>query len=256
MTSTLVVDNLTVSLGPRVLVDNVSFRVAAGERVAVLGRSGSGKSLTAGAVLGQLPSAMRVTGSMALNGRSIPLGNRGLDRAGNFAGIHQDPTTALHPMVRLGRQLTIPWRNRGLTAQAAREQAAALLDALGIRDSARVLSGYSGELSGGQLQRVCIAFALASRCSVLVADEPTTALDSLSQAKVMEAFKRIAGTAAALLYITHDVAVAAALCTRALVLDSGRIVEQGPLDELLARPRHGYTVELVRAAQMFAPASA
>jgi peptide/nickel transport system ATP-binding protein len=186
---------------------------------------------------------------MQVNGRETVLGRRGLDRTGDFAAVHQDPTTALNPMVRLGRQLAFPLLQAGLSVAEARERATDLLRSVGFTDPERVLSGYSGELSGGQLQRVCIALALARRSAVLVADEPTTALDVISQAKVLHALMHGTGSTGAMLFITHDLAVAASLCTRALVMQSGRIVEEAPMDQLLAVPGHSYTRQLVDAAQ-------
>jgi peptide/nickel transport system ATP-binding protein len=248
MTSALVVRDLTVSLRGRALVAGVSFRIAAGERVALLGASGSGKSLTASAFLGQLPDGMTVSGSMQVNGRDTVLGRR-LDRTGNLAAVHQDPATALNPMVRIGRQLAFPLLKADHSGAEARGRAAELLLSVGLTDPERVLSGYSGELSGGQLQRVCIALALARRFTVLIADEPTTALDVISQAKVLDALRHSTGSAGAMLFITHDLAVAASLCTRALVMQSGRIVEEAPMDQLLAKPKHSYTRQLVEAAE-------
>lgn len=248
MTSALVVRDLSVSLRGRALVAGVSFRLAAGERVALLGASGSGKSLTSSAVLGQLPDGMTVSGSMQVNGRETVLGRR-VDRTGDFAAVHQDPATALNPMVRLGRQLAFPLLKAGLSGAEARGRAADLLMSVGLTDPERVLSGYSGELSGGQLQRVCIALALARRFTVLIADEPTTALDVISQAKVLDALRHSTGSTGAMLFITHDLAVAVSLCTRALVMQSGRIVEEAPMDQLLAKPEHSYTRQLVEAAE-------
>lgn len=248
MKSALTVQDLTVSVHGRCLVAGVSFDIAPGERVALLGESGSGKSLTASAVLGQLPDGMAATGSMQLNGRQMALGRRGLSHSGELAAVHQDPATALNPMVRLGRQLAFPLLRDGLSGAEAQEKAAALLISVGIMDPHRVLSAYSGELSGGQLQRVCIALALASRFTVLVADEPTTALDVISQAKVLDALRQGTGCSGAMLFITHDLAVAASLCTRALVMHGGKIVEQAPMEQLLANPQHGYTRQLVEAA--------
>ena len=249
MTSALVVRDMTVSLRGRALVAGVSFRIAQGERVALLGASGSGKSLTASAVLGQLPDGMSASGSMQVNGRETVLGRRGMDRTGDFAAVHQDPATALNPMVRLGRQLAFPLLKAGLSGVEARGRAADLLSSVGLTDPERVLSGYSGELSGGQLQRVCIALALARRFSVLIADEPTTALDVISQARVLDALRDCTGDTGAMLFITHDLAVAASLCTRALVMQSGRIVEEAPISQLLASPQHSYTRQLVEAAE-------
>jgi peptide/nickel transport system ATP-binding protein len=247
MTPALLVDNLTVSLHGLPLVNGVSFTIEPGEKVALLGASGSGKSLTASALLGQLPPSMDVSGSLRIDGRLVPLRRRLTDASG-LAAIHQNPLAALNPLVRLGSQLAIPLRKAGLSAQATRERTVELLTSVGIEDPERLLSSHSGELSGGQLQRVCIALALACRSSVLVADEPTTALDVVSQAKVLDVLAGPSASAQALLFITHDLAAAEALCTRALVMRAGRIVEEAPMDILLAQPAHSYTAQLVEAA--------
>jgi len=259
MPPALLVRNLTVSAHGRLLVAGSTFEIAAGEHVALVGASGSGKSLTAAALLGAVRPGMRVTGSLTLNGRDIQLGGRVRPPFADLAAVHQDPTTALNPMVRIGRQLAIPSRKAGLSAQAARERAGELLASVGIEYPERVLDGYSGDLSGGQLQRVCIALALACRSSLLIADEPTTALDTVSQAQVLDALARPSEPAAAMLFITHDLAVAATLCTRAIVMQAGRIVDRSPMDELIARPSHPYSRELVDAARArshaFSPAA-
>jgi peptide/nickel transport system ATP-binding protein len=247
MTPALLVDNLTVSLHGLPLVNGVSFTIEPGEKVALLGASGSGKSLTASALLGQLPPSMAVSGSLRIDGRRVPLRRRPTDASG-LSAIHQNPLAALNPLVRLGSQLAIPLRKAGLSAQSTQLSALDLLTSLGIEDPERILSRYSGELSGGQLQRVCIALALACRSSVLVADEPTTALDVVSQAKVLDVLAGPSASAQAMLFITHDLAAAEALCTRALVMRAGRIVEEAPMDILLAQPAHSYTAQLVEAA--------
>lgn len=258
MTAVLVVRDLTVSLHGRPLVDGLSFDLAPGEKVALLGASGSGKSLTASALLGTLPAKLDVSGNLQLDGRDVRLARRRPGSAGRGSGmlaaIHQDPTTALNPLVPLGKQLAIPLRREGHSASEARERAAGLLAAVGIRNPARVLAGYSGELSGGELQRVCIALALACRPKVLVADEPTTALDMVSQARVLDVLARPSTAEHATLLITHDLAVAQALCSRAVVMSSGRIIEQGPMDILLSQPSHPYTARLVEAARAVHPA--
>lgn len=256
MTAAIMVQDLSVSLHGRPLVDGLTFDLAPGEKVALLGASGSGKSLTASALLGTLPARMDVSGRLRLDGRDVPLARRrpGSAGSGMLAAIHQDPTTALNPLVPLGKQLAIPLRREGHSASDARERAAGLLASVGIGDPARVLASYSGELSGGELQRVCIALALACRPTVLVADEPTTALDMVSQAKVLDVLARQSTAGPATLFITHDLAVAQALCSRALVMSSGRIVEQGPMDTLLTQPSHPYTARLVEAASIVRPA--
>ena len=269
MTPALLVQDLTVSLHGRHLVNGLTFELAPGENVALLGASGSGKSLTVAAVLGALPASMTVGGRLQVNGTPVPLtgrrptpsspapssGNKPfrIKRAGNpgpgrLAAVHQDPMTALNPLVALGKQLIIPLRRAGFPAPEARDQAAALLTAVGITDTGRTLASYSGELSGGELQRVCIALALACRPSVLVADEPTTALDMVSQAKVLDVLAGPTASAQAILFITHDLAAAQVLCSRALVMVGGRIVEEGTMDGVLAQPQHPYTARLVEAA--------
>lgn len=250
----LLVQDLRVSLRGRTLIDGVSFAIEPGQRVALLGASGSGKSLTAAALLGQLPAAMSASGRLQINGVDVPLSTRRSSRAG-ITTIHQDPMSALNPLVRLGKQLEIPLRHAGLSASMARQQARELLASVGIEEGERSMESFSGELSGGQLQRVCIALALACRSSVLVADEPTTALDMVSQAKVLDALSlhsesAHSTSAGAMLFITHDLAVAAAFCHQALVLNSGRIVEEGSMRPLVERPRHPYTKQLVEAAHL------
>ncbi|MFH5877782.1 ATP-binding cassette domain-containing protein [Arthrobacter sp. NA-172] len=265
----LLVQDLRVSLRGRTLIDGVSFAIEPGQRVALLGASGSGKSLTAAALLGQLPTAMSASGRLQINGVDVPLSKRRGSRAG-ITTIHQDPMSALNPLVRLGKQLEIPLRHAGLSASLARTQARELLTSVGIEEAGRTMESFSGELSGGQLQRVCIALALACRSTVLVADEPTTALDMVSQAKVLDALSlhsesvhseslhsesaqsaaAHSRSAGAMLFITHDLAVAAAFCPQALVLGSGRIVEEGSMRSLVERPTHHYTKQLVEAAHL------
>lgn len=258
----LLVRDLTVSLQGRPLVDGVSFTIDPGEKLALLGASGSGKSLTAAALLGQLPASMNVSGLLRIDGEDVPLcsrrtggsrqtGSRGRTGSGRgLAAIHQDPMAALNPLVRLGSQLAIPLRRAGLSARQAAERSLSLLSSVGIPEPDRILASYSGELSGGQLQRVCIALALACSSSVLVADEPTTALDVVSQAKVLDVLAGPSTRNQAMLFITHDLAAAQVLCGRAVVMRAGRIVEEAPMDVLLAQPTHPYTKQLVEAARM------
>ncbi|GAA4031638.1 ABC transporter ATP-binding protein [Arthrobacter methylotrophus] len=264
MRPALLVQDLTVSLRGRALIDGVSFALDPGQRVALLGASGSGKSLTAAALLGQLPAAMSASGRLQINGVDVRLSSRGTKRDG-IAAIHQDPVSALNPLVRLGKQLEIPLRHAGLSASMARQRALELIASVGIAEAERTMESFSGELSGGQLQRLCIAFALACRSAVLVADEPTSALDMVSQAKVLDALSLYSTSAVstsaystsadstaagAVLVITHDLAVAAACCHRALVLVSGRLVEEGPMESLVERASHRYTQQLVEAAHI------
>lgn len=236
----LSVTDLALSLGTRRLVHPLTFSVEAGECVALLGASGSGKSLTASALAGSLPDGITATGTI-----TFAPGTPGPTRA---AFISQDPATALNPLVPVGRQLAIPLLAAGSSRAEARTEAARLLSQAGIGETARILPCYTGQLSGGQLQRVCIALALACGSPVLVADEPTTALDAVTQLKVLETLRGWGADGRSLLFITHDLTAAAALCTRAIVMEAGRIVEQAPMAELLQDPQHPYTRRLVTAA--------
>ncbi|MHA6628738.1 ATP-binding cassette domain-containing protein [Pseudonocardia sichuanensis] len=248
----LVVRGLVVEISGRRILDGIDLDVAAHERVALLGASGSGKSLTAAAVLGRLPLTASAHGSVRVCGAEVlgmPAARRGRDAG--VAALFQDSRTALNPLVHIGAQLVAPLRHHGgLSPQQARSAAAELLTSLGLDDPVRVLRGYPGELSGGQRQRVCMVLALACRPQLLLADEPTTALDVVSQRQVLQVLQdRMAASAAGLLFITHDLAAAAQVCTRAVVLAGGRVVEDAPIAEVLAEPRHDYSRLLVDTAQ-------
>lgn len=249
----LEVSDLRISLHGRVLVQDASFTVPTGHRVCLLGESGSGKSLTAGAVLGRLPARAVATGSIRVNGVEVlnrPTPDRP-DRA-RAAMVFQDSAVALNPLVRLRSQLVEPLRrHRGLSVAAATEAALSLVESVGLPDPATLLDRFSGELSGGQRQRICIALALACNTRLMVADEPTSALDLVTQQRVLGVLRRYTAepNTPALLFITHDFGAAAELCRTALVMQAGRIVERGPIVELLAAPENSYTQRLVRAAR-------
>ncbi|MDJ0337859.1 ABC transporter ATP-binding protein [Cryobacterium sp. PH31-O1] len=248
MNFALTVHDLAISVKARRLVHDLSLTVAAGERVALLGASGSGKSITAAAILGSLGPEFRAEGSISVFG--TPLRGPASRRShGAVAAIDQDSAAALNPLVTIGAQLAVPVA-RHTGRKAVRGLVADLLDSVGIENPARTMAGYAAELSGGQRQRVCIALALACRARLLIADEPTTALDVVNQARVLEVL-RFAGHAepAAILFITHDLAAAAALCDRAVVLDGGRVVEQAMMADLIQDPQHPYSRALVEAAQ-------
>lgn len=236
----LSVTELALSIGGRQLVHPLTFSVGAGERVALLGASGSGKSVTAAALAGSLPDGIIASGRITFAAGS---------GRGHAALIRQDPATALNPLVPVGKQIDIPLRSAGLSRAEARAEACRLLAQAGIGEPDRILSRYTGQLSGGQLQRICIALALACGTSVLVADEPTTALDAVARLKVLATLRAWGAEGRSLLFITHDLTAAASLCTRALVMEAGRIVEQAPMPELLRYPQHPYTRRLVQAAR-------
>lgn len=242
---------LRLTVGGRPVVHGLDLTVTAGERVALVGRSGSGKSLTAAAVAGHLPMDTAAAGDVRIDGHPV-LDVRAGRRvpAARASMMFQDSATALNPLTTVGRQLTGPQRRRGLSRAGAAARALELLTAVGIDGAAAVLGARPDALSGGERQRVCLAMALLSPAAVLIADEPTTALDVVTQAAVLELLRVHTGAGrAALLFITHDIAVAAQSCERLVVIDDGRIVEDGPVRQLLAHPVHPATVALVSAAR-------
>ncbi|MFP1914792.1 ATP-binding cassette domain-containing protein [Lonsdalea quercina] len=248
----LEVTRLQLAIQGQTKVRGVSFSVAAGESVGLLGASGSGKSLTARALLGALPAGTQVCGSIRLCGEEIaqsPIQRRPAQC--RPAAIFQDASTALNPLVTVEKQLRMAMHSPYLSPQPLR----ALLLSVGFDDPDVMLSRYPGELSGGQRQRICLALALLCQRPLLIADEPTTALDVISQAQVLNTLQAYSrdNSDSALLFITHDIAVAAALCHRLLVMMDGQIVEQGDTRTLLNHPRHAYTRALVNAARQQHP---
>ncbi|MDD9874224.1 MAG: ABC transporter ATP-binding protein [Gammaproteobacteria bacterium] len=234
------------------VVDNLSFDLFPGEALAMVGESGSGKSQTWLAALGLLDAGASVAGSVRYRGRDLlTLPRRSLDqlRGRDLALIFQDPMTALNPSMRLGAQLTeAPRRHRGLSAAEARARAADMLRTVGVPDAAQRLRAYPHELSGGLRQRAAFAMALLCEPKILIADEPTTALDATVQAQILRLLadlrRRFSLTLA---IVTHDLGVVAALCDRMLVMYGGREMESGPVDEVFAAPRHPYTAGLLAA---------
>ncbi|HEY9473676.1 MAG TPA: ABC transporter ATP-binding protein [Mycobacteriales bacterium] len=228
-------------------VDGVSFWLDEGETVGLVGESGSGKSVTSLAVMGLLPRrGVRVGGRVDLQGRSLlelsPNQMRDL-RGPELAMVFQDPLSSLNPVLTIGLQVTeVLRRHRGLRGDAARKEATRLLDRVGIPDPSRRIREYPHQLSGGMRQRALIAMAVACRPRLLIADEPTTALDVTIQAQILELLRELVteqGTA--LVLITHDLGVVAGLCDRVNVMYGGRIVEQADRRTLFAEPRHPYT---------------
>jgi len=245
--------NLAVSFDGVPALRGIDLEVHRGEAVALVGESGCGKSVTWLAVLGLLPSAKaRVTGSVRLDGQEM-LGAAPavLDRVrgGRVAMIFQDPASSLNPVHRIGRQITEALRlHRGLDGAAAREEARRLLDQVGMPDARRRLDAYAHELSGGQNQRVMIAMALAGQPELLVADEPTTALDVTIQAQILELLTEIRrDTDMALVLISHDLGVVGETCERVHVMYAGRIVEEVASERLFDGPAHPYAEGLLGA---------
>jgi oligopeptide/dipeptide ABC transporter ATP-binding protein len=238
--------------GPVAVVRDLSFRLDAGESVGLVGESGSGKSLTALALLRLLPGAARVNGEILLDGVNLMgLAERELCRVrgGRIGLVFQEPMTALNPSLRVGDQVaeTVRAHSR-LSAGEARAEAVGLLEKVGLPSPARRYADYPHQLSGGQRQRVLIAAALAGRPALLIADEPTTALDVTLQAQILDLLRTLRDTLGlAVLLITHDFGVAAALCQRLLVLYAGALVEDAAIAAALAAPAHPYTAALLRS---------
>ncbi|GAB2726841.1 dipeptide ABC transporter ATP-binding protein [Nocardia thraciensis] len=243
---------LSVYFGERAVVDGVALTVGRGEVVAVVGESGSGKSMTARSALGLLPPDARAEGSIRLGGHEIVgASERQLRviRGTRAAMVFQEPQTALNPVQKIGTQLVQALRAHGPIAKTeARARAAELLALVGIPEPERRLHWYPHQLSGGQKQRVVIALALSGDPDLLIADEPTTALDVTVQAEILELLRELQrrnGTA--ILFITHNLGVVAEIADRVVVMRGGRVVEERPVRELFAAPREGYTRTLLAA---------
>jgi peptide/nickel transport system ATP-binding protein len=253
----LAVSDLRVTLntarGPADALRGVSFEMQRGDTLGLIGESGSGKSITALALMGLLPDGARVSGSIRFDGRELV----GLDddalcklRGDRIAMIFQEPMTALNPLHPIGRQIAESLRlHRGMSARAARAEALRLLERVQLPDAARRLDAYPHQLSGGQRQRVVIAIALACGPDLLIADEPTTALDVTIQREVLDLLAELvaAESGMALLLISHDLGVMAERVRRMLVMYGGTVVESGPTAEVFARLTHPYTRGLFAA---------
>jgi oligopeptide/dipeptide ABC transporter ATP-binding protein len=246
------IDGLHVSVGHHDVVRGVDLRIAPGEVVGLVGESGSGKSMTALATIGLLPPGSAVSsGRILFRGQDLrQQSNRALNRLrGDQIGmIFQDPLTALNPALSVGRQLTDTIRtHQSLTQRAALRRAEELLTVVGIQHPEQRLRAFPHELSGGMRQRVMIALAVSCNPSLLIADEPTTALDVTVQAQVMDLLERIRTEFnIAILFISHNLELVAEICTRVAVMYAGKVVESGQVNDLFAGPRHPYTNQLLR----------
>jgi peptide/nickel transport system ATP-binding protein/oligopeptide transport system ATP-binding protein len=250
------VEDLTVALPTRSgyakAVDGMSFAVDTGEVMGIAGESGSGKTITALSLFGLLPHGARVTGSIRLDGTELTsLSGKQLRtvRGRQIAMVSQDPATSLHPILPIGTQLIEHMRHHlGVSKDEARSRAAGLLETVRIPDPEQALRSYPGQFSGGMRQRIAIAVALAAEPRLLVADEPTTALDVTVQAGILRLLDRLCRERGmAVIVITHDLGVMSATSRRLFVMYAGRLAEAGPTSELLARPRHPYTRGLLDA---------
>ena len=246
------VEDLHIGFGDKTVVEGVSFRLDRGETLALVGESGSGKSLTALALLQLQPPGAAVSGRVTLDGLDILTADaaRLQSSRGGVAGmIFQEPMTSLNPLMRIGRQVCEAMElHRTLTAAVAQEQAVALLREVGFADAADRLDAFPHQLSGGQRQRVMIAMALANDPKLLIADEPTTALDVTIQAQILKLLaEEKSARGLAVLLITHDLAIVRRCADLVCVMQGGRIVEHGTTDEIFSRPQHPYTRMLLDA---------
>ncbi|EOD68021.1 ABC transporter ATP-binding protein [Amycolatopsis vancoresmycina] len=242
--------DVAVSFGDVEAVRGVGYEVRAGEVVAVVGESGSGKTVTAMSLLGLLPPAAKVSGRAELAGRDLyamPAAELRAVRGGAVGMVFQEPMSALNPVFTVGDQLVEAIRtHQPLAAPAARDRAIELLGLVGLPDPGERFRSYPHELSGGQLQRVVIAMAVANEPELLIADEPTTALDVTVQAEILELLRDLrARLGTAILLITHDMGVVADLADRVVVMHDGRVVEQGPVERIFTAPAEDYTRQLL-----------
>ena len=241
----------------REIVHGISLELTPGKVVGIVGESGSGKTLTCRAALGILPEHFVVSGgSITVTGHDIadlsPARWRGL-RGSTISAVFQDPASYLNPSIRVGAQIAEVIRvKQGLSRRQARRRAVELLAAVQLRHPALVFEQYAYELSGGMLQRVLIAAAVAAEPSVLIADEATTALDVIVQAEILDLLADLREqTGLALLVVSHDLAVVAQICDEVLVMRQGDVVEQGPTGEVLRRPQHEYTRLLITEHEQY-----
>ncbi|MFT4109740.1 ABC transporter ATP-binding protein [Propionicimonas sp.] len=253
----LEVRDLKVSFGRRraEAVRGVGFTLQPGERLGVIGESGSGKTVTALAVMGLLPETAHLSGSVVLDGTElVGLDERSLSRLRGDAVsmVFQEPMTALDPTMRVGRQVAEVLRlHQGAEAGRARERVVAMLDEVGLADPDRVADAFPHQLSGGQRQRAVLAMALINSPGLVICDEPTTALDVTVQARVLAKLDEVLdASGAACLFISHDLAVVSQVCDHVLVMLQGRIVESGSVGRLFTAPEHPYTRGLVATAQL------
>ncbi len=266
---TIVLRSLVVRSGATTLVDGVDQRLAPGSRTALVGASGAGKSLTCAALAGTLPAGLEVSGSLTVapdgadpdhdsrassdpadqasgvNLLGLPAAMR--PRSCRIALVSQDHSTALHPLIPVGRQISLASQAAGRTQSEADVRATDYLYAVGLDES--FADRVPGRLSGGQRQRISLALALAAEPALMIADEPTTALDVVARAEILELLTSLTSLpeAPALLLITHDLP-AAAICENVVVLHAGAVIERGPAARVLARPEHPVTVAMCDAA--------
>ncbi|GAA4285072.1 ABC transporter ATP-binding protein [Brevibacterium daeguense] len=257
--SLLTVQDLEISAGQRHLVHPTSFTIAAGERVGLIGESGSGKSLTSAAVMGLLPGELSARGQVKLSGTEGNLLTWSERRMARLRGrdlsmVFQEPMSALNPLMRVGEQVAEVMRiHRTANPAQAKARAVELLERVRLPDPRAAARAYPHQLSGGQRQRVMLAIAMANSPRLLICDEPTTALDVTVQAQVLDLIREaVVADGTGLLFITHDLAVVASVCERVMVMYRGRIVESGSCEQIFTDPQHEYTRGLLAASDLTA----
>ena len=253
--SLLEVTDLTVRFGRSraVAVDGISFALGATDRLGIIGQSGSGKSVTALAIMGLLPEHAQVTGSIRFNGRELvglPERDYRRLRGDEISMIFQEPMTALDPTMRVGRQLgEVVALHHEEHRGSIRGEVLDWLGKVGIAEPERIADSYPHELSGGQRQRALIAMALANHPELVLCDEPTTALDVLVQRQILHLLADQLRDRATV-FVSHDLAVVREVCPRVAVMLDGRIVEEGDIEQIIADPRHPYTQGLIASARI------
>ena len=248
----LQIRDLTVSIHGKPIIRGIDLDLTPGKITGLAGESGSGKSMTGLAMLGLLPDGSQAGGEIRLDGRNLLECDEreyGKLRGARIAMVFQDPTASLHPMLTIGRQLTDHLRvHTGMSKRDALAKALDTLERVKVPDPATALKKYPHQFSGGQLQRVAIAIAIICAPEILIADEPTTALDVTVQAGVLRLLQQLCDELdIAVVLITHDLGVMSSLAERISVMRGGEIVEEGPRYEVLRRPQHTYTRSLVEA---------
>lgn len=233
-------------------VDGVNFTVYQGETVCIVGESGCGKSVTAMSIMGLLPDSSKVQGEINLDGKDLTKlskGNMRRIRGNELSMIFQEPMTSLNPVMTIGEQITeILLEHQAISKKQAVKKSLELIKMVGIGRGEQIIKSYPHQLSGGMLQRVMIAIALACDPKMLIADEPTTALDVTIQAQVLNLLQNLKEeTDMSMLLITHDLGVVAEVADRVVVMYAGKVVEQGTVEEIFATPKHPYTKGLLQA---------
>lgn len=248
------VHDLSIAFGKHAAVRNISFHINAGETLGLVGESGSGKSATSLATLRLLGSSAQVSGSIEFAGESLldlPEASMRRHRGSSIAMIFQEPMTALNPSMRIGAQIAeaLQAHHPEISANSVKQRVLESMREVGLPDPERRLRDYPHQFSGGQRQRILIAMALINRPRLLIADEPTTALDVTVQAQILHLLKELRETHnLSMLFISHDLAVVSEVAERVAVMQHGQIVEQAPTEMLFRHPQHPYTRSLIAAA--------